>query len=147
MFIGPGLAVRQLLYLPSAAYTAVLPAICTFPTAGVTAAAVDIAVTGFAGGTAPSVTFQLARLAADGNYYGIFAPAGSNISGNQPLTFSAAGQASMDVGIYAQDNTAKPNATDFLGSAHNVFTSMAQLSWSFTGAPTSVTFSVSIVGR
>jgi hypothetical protein len=143
----PFTSLSTLLYLPSAAYTSAIPAACTFDTTSIEGLAFDISFTSFSGGTNPTITFMLSRLAADGNYYGILAPAGSNLAGNAPVTFSAAGIASLDIGAFAQDNVAKPNTTDFLGSAHNVFTSQTQVNWTFTGAPASATFSLSVIGR
>lgn len=98
-----------------------------------TALAVDLSITAFTGGTSPTVKFFLNRLGADGLWYPMWAPA---------VGLSAAGTVSVNVGP-GQSGTA--TATQIW--IPSVLTTQAQFGWTFTGSPTSVTFSASVVGR
>jgi len=90
-----------------------------------TALGIDINVTAFAGGTAPSITFFLDRLSPDGNFYPAWSPA----------AIAATGKTSVN--ISPTNPTAAQNAV--LGPS-------CQLRWQFSGSvsPTSVTFSATI---
>lgn len=125
-----------LMLLPSAAYTTSIPANATFSTAGITYGALDFNVTAFTGGTNPSITFFLDRLAADGLWYNIFA---SNAE-TTPVAYSV----DLSPSVTAQ-TTSNPNSPG--AAIHCVFTSQGRFRWTFAGAPTSVTFSASIIGR
>lgn len=104
----------------------------SFSTAGVASLAVDATVTVFTGGTAPTVTFFIDRLAADNVWYRAWASA----------AVSAPGTASANIGP-GQSGTA-PAATSNITA---VLTGTARFGWSYTGTPTSVTFSASVIGR
>lgn len=99
----------------------------SFSTVGVTALAVDLTVTAFTGGTSPSVTFFVDRLAADGLWYRMWTSTG----------ITAAGSTSSNIGP-GQAGT---------GNVAAVLTGTARFGWSFIGTPTSVTFSASVIGR
>lgn len=122
-----------LLAMPNAAYTAAdSPKV--FTTDAVTYGALDITVASFQGGTTPSITFFLERQGADGAWY-------------QILTTSAVSSAlviSVDISPGLNGTYSAPP-----GSAvqHAVFTHSARLRWTIAGAPTSVTFSASFIGR
>lgn len=104
----------------------------SFPTTGVTSLAVDVNVTAFTGGTGPTVTFFVERLAADGAWYRVWtSPA-----------ISAVGPFSGNIGP-GQSGTA--TATQSWVAA--VLTGTARFGWVFANAPTSVTFSASVIGR
>lgn len=124
-----------LIALPSAAYTAAQsPSVCV--TDGITYAALDMTLTSFTGGSAPTVSYFLERQGADGNWY-------------QILTTGALGTAttiSVDVSPALNGVVSGPPSSTV---QHNVFTHSARLRWTFGGgsAPTAVTFSASLVGR
>lgn len=106
----------------------------TFATDGITYGALDINVASFQGGTSPSITFFLERQGADTLWY-------------QILTTSAVSSAltiSVDISPALNGSYSAPP-----GSAvqHAVFTHSARLRWTIAGAPTSVTFSASFIGR
>lgn len=123
-------AATTLLVVPSAAYTSANTG-TAFSTSNITYLAVDMNVTALTGGTSPAVNFFLQRLGADGVWYLVSSlPAISTVS---TVTF--------DVGP-GFASTGLPN-----GTQHAVFTTQARFGWTFTGAPTSVTFSASVVGR
>ena len=116
--------------LPSAAYTSAQSPLA-ISTSTVDSLAVDISVTAVTGGTTPTAQFILERQGADTNWYSIF----SSTAANAPFVLT------VDVG---------PFSLQFGGSntaAHAVLTSAARLRWVYTGAPTSYTFSVSVIGR
>lgn len=87
--------------------------------------AVDLTVVSFTGGTAPTITFLVERQGADGKWYQLWT------SGAQ----STPGATSTSIG-------------DGCTVTH-VPTGSVRLRWTFGGtvAPTSVTFSASIIGR
>ncbi len=91
----------------------------------VTMLAVDVNVTAITGGTAPTVQFLLDRQGVDNIWHTVWT--GSALS--------AAGTASVSIGPGLPTNS--------------VLTRAARLRWVFGGtvAPTSVTFSASIIGR
>ncbi len=99
----------------------------SFDTTYLTALAVDVAVTAFAGGTSPSVTFFVDRFGSDSNWYRLWTSSAIN----------APGTASISIGQF-------PTGT---GTAAGVLTTLARFGWSFGGAPTSVTLRASVVGR
>ena len=117
-----------LVNLPSGAQTAGSNII--FSTNQVTYMALDINVTAFTGGTGPTVVFAIDRFGADGVYYNVW-----SLSVGSPTTFT------FDLG------PGFPNSPGINGTQHAVFTAQGRFRWSFTGAPTSVTFSASILGR
>jgi hypothetical protein len=94
-------------------------------TAGVGAIEVNVNLTAFTGGTAPTVTFLLDVLGADGVWYQVWT------SGAQ----AAAAAVSQSIGQGCQTAA--------------MLTSACRLRWTFGGtvAPATVTFSASIVGR
>jgi len=99
----------------------------SFSTSAVTSLAVDVNVTVFTGGASPSVTFFVDRFGADGVWYRTWTS----------TAISTASSTSVVIGPY-------PTATGVVTAA---LTSLARFGWSFAGAPTSVTFSASVVGR
>ncbi len=115
-----------LVNLPPAARTAGSNII--FSTNQVTYIAMDTSVTAFTGGTGPTIQFTVDRLGADGVWYNVYTstPVGS------PAT------ASVDLG---------PGFTTASGVQHAVFTTQGRFSWIYTGAPTSITFSATLLGR
>lgn len=119
---------QTLLGLPSTAQTASNTGI-TFSTLTVAAIALDITVTALTGGTAPTITFFLDRLGADGVWY----------REETSAAVSAPGTVSAILGPFAAS----------AGVFSSVWTTQARFGWTFGGsvAPTSVTFSASIVGR
>lgn len=117
-----------LVNLPSQAQTAGSNVV--FSTNQVTYMALDINVTAFTGGTGPTVVFNVDRLGADGVYYNIW-----NLSVGSPTTFT------FDLG------PGFALSAGINGTQHALFTTQGRFRWSFTGAPTSVTFSASILGR
>lgn len=115
-----------LVNLPSAARTA--GSNIVFSTNQVTYIALDTSVTAFTGGTGPTIQFTVDRLGADNVWYNIWTstPVGS------PATNS------MDIG---------PGLTNAAGTQHAVFTTQGRFSWVYTGSPTSITFSATLLGR
>lgn len=111
---------------PSAAYVAA-NAGTVFSTTLVSMLAVDITVTSFAGGASPSITFFVDRLGADGVYYRLYTSAAIN----------SASATSVQIGPF-------PAGT---GIVTGLLTQTARFGWTFAGAPTSVTFSASVIGR
>lgn len=125
-----------LMVLPSAAYTTSIPASATFSTDGITYGALDFTLASFTGGTNPSITFLLDRLGADGVWYNVFASAAES----SPVAYSV--DLSPNVTEQNVGNQNSPAA-----AVHAVFTHQARFRWTFTGAPTSATFSASFIGR
>lgn len=99
----------------------------SFSTAGVSTLAVDLDVTAFTGGSSPTIAFFIDRQGADAVWYRTWTSA----------ALSAAGPVSQVIGPFAA-------ATGITTAA---LTGTARFGWSFTGAPTSVTFSASVIGR
>lgn len=131
---------RLLYALPSAAYTSTVPASPNnvFSTEFITNQAVDINVTAITGGaTSPSIQFIVERLGGDNVWYSCFAP--------NTLTFTTATQISIDLGQFSVTFSGPPASA----AQHNVPTLWERFRWTFGGGtpPTSVTFSVSIIGR
>lgn len=116
----------QLVSLPLAARATGLQVILN--TNQVTYIAWDTNVTAFTGGTAPTIAFTLERLGADGVWYMVYNPTPTG----SPQTVST------DIG------PGFPNAT---GTQHAVFTTQARFTVIYTGAPTSITYSASLLGR
>lgn len=111
---------------PSSAETAANTGV-SFSTAGVSALAVDVDVTAFTGGTSPTVTFFVDRLGSDNVWYRTWTSS----------ALSSTGPVSEVIGPY-------PTAT---GITTAVLTGTARFGWTFSGSPTSVTFSASVIGR
>ena len=99
-----------------------------FDTTHITSAALDVNLTALTGGTAPTLTFSLQRLGADGVWYTAW---------TQAAAMSATGPASFELG------PSSPAAQLV------IFTTQARLVWTFGGTapPTSVAFSASLIGR
>lgn len=116
----------QLVSLPLAARATGLQVILN--TNQVTYIAMDTNVTTFTGGTAPTIAFTLERFGADGLWYMVF---NSGTVGNPATT-------STDIG---------PGFTSGAGTQHAVFTTQARFTVIFAGAPTSITYSASLLGR
>lgn len=127
---------RALLTLPSAAYTATVPAAATVDTTGITYLAWDITLTSFTGGTAPTITFILERQGTDGNWYQVSSTGALN---SAPQTIS------VDISPGLAGTTAAPLTST---TQHAVLTQTARMRWTFGGTanPTAVTFSASLVG-
>lgn len=118
-----------LMTLPSAARTAAGEVV--FSTTNITYLAVDVTVTAFTGGTTPTAQFSVYRLGADGIWY---------LVSSLP-SVNAPGVVTYDLGP-GFTTQGLPN-----GTQHAVFTQSAKFAWTYTGTPTSVTFSASVVGR
>jgi hypothetical protein len=128
---------QVLCYLPSQAYGTAIPAAGTFSTAYITYAALDMTISSFTGGSVPTVNFYLERQGADSNWYQILSTGGLN---------SAPQSISVDISPGLNGAASGPLSSTV---QHNVFTQTARLRWAFGGsvAPTSVTFSASVIGR
>lgn len=109
----------------------------SFDTTGWTYAAWDMTLTSFTGGTAPTIAFFLERQGADGVWYQIATTSALN---------SAPQAISCDVSPGLNGSMSGPLTSTV---QHNVFTNTARVRWVFGGtvAPTSVVFSVSVIGR
>lgn len=110
-----------------------------FSTAGITYLAVDLTITSFTGGTTPTIVMNLDRLGADGTWYNVWP---GNTTGQAQGTSGLPVAFSVDVVPSGGTSWSPPN-----GTQHGVLTSQARFRWTTTGAPTAVTFSLSIVGR
>ena len=102
----------------------------SFSTSGIAAMAVDITLSGFTGGIAPTLIPFLDRQGSDGQWYRIWTG----------VAMGAAGVQSVTVGQVA-------SVLSGLLSIPALLTSTARFGWTCTGAPTAVSFSASIVGR
>lgn len=102
----------------------------TFDTTRVRCLALDITTVAFTGGTAPTVTYYVDRLGADGTWYQVYASS----------AIAAPGALSIDMGDFS---------LVVAGVQHAVFTGQARLRTLYggTAAPTDVTYSYSIIGR
>jgi len=105
-----------------------------FSTTGFDALMVDINITAFTGGTTPTITFFVERQGTDGVWYRVWQSASQNAAAKVDVTIGAAVPTVAAGANVAQGVTAG-------------LTASARFGWSTTGAPTSVTFSASIVGR
>ena len=105
----------------------------TVSTAAFSSLAIDINVTAFAGGTSPSVTFTLARVGSDGVQYPMWS------SG----AISTVSKMSASIGAGFTGGTGSQGA----GGFPIALTGSAVFAWTFSGSPTSVTFSASVVGH
>ena len=108
----------------------------TFDTTTFMHAALDITLTSFTGGTTPSVTFALDRQGNDGEWYPVW---------NSGATTTATVWSIDLCPSIAQQTTGNQNAPT--SAVHVVWTNSARFTWSFAGSPTSVQFSVSLIGR
>lgn len=126
-----------LITLPSAAYTSAVPAACTVSTDGITYGALDITLTAFTGGSAPTIQYYLERQGADGAWYQLLTTGALN---SAPQTIS------IDISPGLSNQVQAPLTST---SQHAVFSHTARLRWVLAGsvAPTSVTFSASLIGR
>jgi hypothetical protein len=97
------------------------------------AARIDLNVSAFTGGTAPTVTFSLVNIGQDGIAY--------------PIWTSAAIAAAASVSVDLADSLAATYVAGTTTMQHAVFGMKTQLQWSFAGAPTSITFSANLYGR
>lgn len=113
--------------LPLAAYTTAGSPI-VFDTSRWVYGALDINLTAFTGGTTPTIQFGLDRLGADGVWYNSYASS----------VLNSATALCIDFG---------PGFATVGSAIHHVFTTQGRLTWAITGAPTSVTFSMSMIGR
>lgn len=119
---------------PSAAQ-AVSNAGTSFSTALVQGLALDITLTSFTAGTAPTVTFFVDRFGADGVWYRTYAS----------VALSTASVISAAIGAVSALTTV--TATALVEGVPAILTSLARFGWSSTGAPTAITFSASVIGR
>lgn len=108
----------------------------TFDTSEVTYGALDITLTSFTGGTSPSATFTLQRQGADGVWYVVWTSGATTTATTWSIDLSP----SIALGTTGNQNA--PAA-----SVHNVFTDTARFVYAFTGSPTSVNFSASLIAR
>jgi hypothetical protein len=117
------MAVQTLLALPSAARATYSSGPLTLPNYNGLVVDLDVSVTALTGGTSPTVTFKVSRVEPDGVLYQVY----------QPTALSAAGVFSQSIGPGEQ------TAVD-LGS-------QVQIDMVLTGAPTSITFSLTMQAR
>lgn len=95
--------------------------------------AVDIVFGGFTGGTAPTITYTIKRKDAFNNYLTIYQSAALSAAGNLILSIGSG----MGVGTLATNNTG-------IGVS---FGNVIQISYTTTGAPTSLTQSITVRGK
>jgi hypothetical protein len=117
------MSVTTVLSLPSAARATYSSGRIAIPDYNDLIFNVDINVTALTGGTSPTVTFKMSRFGADGILYQIWLP----------TALSVAGVFSQSIGIGAQTNADPGDAI--------------QIDMVVTGAPTSITFSLSVKAR
>ena len=130
----PTLYPQTIVVLPGPSYTAGNTVV--FDTTGLTYGALDITLTSFTGGTAPSATFTLQRQGADGVWYTVWTSGATN----SPTVWS------IDIGPNTTQQTTG-NANAPAAAVHAVFTAQGRFSYSFAGSPTSVAFTASLIGR
>lgn len=123
-----------LVTLPTASYTA--GGTQEFDSTYLMHAALDITLTSFTGGTAPSVTFALDRKGADGLWYPAW---------NSGATTTATVWSIDLCPSITQQTTGNQNSPT--SATHVVWTYTGRFRWAFAGSPTSVQFSVSLIGR
>lgn len=123
--IAQATASNELVYVSVARTTA--NAGDSFSTGNFSSLAVDATIASFAGGTSPSITVFVDRFGADAVWYRVWTSA----------AVSTPGVVSGSIGP-GQSGT---------GNAAAVLTGTARFGWTLAGAPTSVTFSASVVGR
>ena len=117
------MAVQTLLTLPSAARAAYSSGPLTMPNYNGLVLDFDISVTALTGGTTPTVTFKVSRVEPDGVLYQLW----------QPTAISAAGVFSQSIGP-GEQTSVDPGA-------------QVQIDMVLTGAPTSITFSLTVQAR
>lgn len=106
----------------------------SFSTSSLSACAVDVTVTGFTGGTSPSVTFFVERIGADGLWYRVW----------QSAAVSSAGTVSVSIGASVPTVAAAANTAQGVTA---MLSTLARFGWSTSGSPTAVTFSGGVMGR
>lgn len=106
----------------------------SFPTLGFNSLSLDINLTAFTGGTAPTITFFVERQGNDAVWYRVWQSAAQNAAAKLPVT----------IGPQVPTVAAGANVSQGVTAG---LTATARFGWSTTGTPTSVTFSASIVGR
>ena len=117
------MAVTTLLALPSAARATYSSGPIVLPNYNGLVLDLDVSVTALTGGTSPTVTFKVSRVEPDGVVYSVYSP----------TALSAAGVFSQSIGPGEQ------TAVD-LGD-------QMQIDMVVTGAPTSITFSLTLKAR
>ncbi len=117
------MSVTTVLTLASAARATYSSGALTLPYYNNIVLNLDINVTALTGGTSPTVKFTVSRVGADGVNYVIY----------NPTALSAAGVFSQSIGMGGQ-TTADPG-------------DLIQIDMVVTGAPTSITFSLSLKAR
>lgn len=117
------MAVTTVLSLASAARATYSSGQITLPILNDLVLDLDINVTALTGGTSPTVKFTVSRVGADGVLYVLY----------NPTALSSAGTFMQSIGVGAQTN-ADPGAS-------------IQIDMVVTGAPTSITFSLSLQAR
>lgn len=103
----------------------------SFFTVGYSSLAVDVNVTAFTGGTSPSVTFFINRLAGDGLWYPVW----------------NSGAISTVKSVSASIGPGQSGGSAGAGGFSGVLTTQAQFGWTFSGTPTSITLSGSVAAR
>ncbi len=105
-----------------------------FTTTGASMLALDLNVVSFQGGTTPTITFFLERQTANGDWSQIWTSGALNAATNW----------GVDIGPGFGTFSAPSNLAQ-----HAVLTNSARIRWAFGGGanPTTVTFSLSVVGR
>lgn len=128
--LNPALSLGSTVAAPLAFFSgaqAVSNAGTSFSTLTISSLAVDITLTSFTGGAAPTVTFFIDRLGNDSVWYRVWTSAALN----------GAGVTSVNIG---------PGMSG-TGGFPAVLTGTCRFGWSSTGAPTAITFSASVGGR
>jgi hypothetical protein len=131
--LGAGGAAQTLQVIASAAQAPSSSGV-TLVTTGVEALSIDINVTAFTGGTAPTITFVGERVGTDGVWYRVWQSAAVNAAGTVKATIGH-NVPTVAAGVNVAQGVTAGLTTGF------------RLGWSSTGSPTSVTFSASVVGR
>lgn len=117
------MAVETLIALPSAARATYSSGPITLPNYNALVLDLDVSVTALTGGASPTVTFKVSRVEPDGVLYPVYSPAAISAAGVFSQSIGAGGQTAADLG------------TAF------------QIDMVLTGAPTSITFSLTASAR
>ena len=123
-----------LVSLPTGSYTA--GGAQVFDATYLMHAALDITLTSFTGGATPSVTFGLDRQGADNVWYPVWSSGAATTATVWSIDLCPS---------ITEQTVGNPNSPT--AATHVVWTYQGRFRWSFAGSPTSVQFSVSLIGR
>lgn len=132
--VQPVLYPYTLVSLPTGSYTA--GGVQVFDATYLMHGALDITLTSFTGGSAPSATFSMDRQGADGVWYPVWTSGATNSATVWSIDFCPS---------ITEQTTGNANAPT--AAIHVVWTFQGRFRWAFAGNPTSVQFSVSFIGR